>query len=87
MGSSILDRVSYGQPNAHGSANIIGEGHWIGIDFSDTSGAPEMIVITSSGITRCVPVKANGVDYQFNFLTNNNVPAPRVDGNRVIIGE
>ncbi len=84
---NVRGEARYWRPAADGSAVLtLGDGTGLAVDFSGASGAEAMLVMTGPGAGRGVAVEAGGVSYSFLFLSSGAPPAPRADGERVVVG-
>jgi len=84
---SIPAEVTHWQPAADGSA-ILGDGKTcLAIDFSGASGADGMLVMTGPGAEGHDKVEAGGRSYSLKFLTAGPEPTPRVEGDKLVIGD
>jgi hypothetical protein len=63
-----------------------GDGSCLAIDFSKASGCDAMLVMTGPGAPGQNLVAAGGMQFSFLFLTRGTPPTPRVEGNRIAIG-
>ncbi len=77
------------EPMADGSAIIGRPDNWLGIDFSGASGAAGMLVMAGDNVPAENRRELDGLTYSFRFLTDENTtaPDPRVEGDRIVIGE
>lgn len=63
-----------------------GDGSSLAIDFTRASGADVMLVMTGPGAPAGHTVEAGAVRYSFLFLGVGEPPPPRVEGDRVMVG-
>ena len=81
-------RVTHFRPAADGSGIVTGsDGTCLAVDFSKTSGADAMLVMTGPGAPGGKTVTAGGTTFSFKFLTSSAEPAPRAEGDKVVIAE
>ena len=81
-------RVTHFCPAADGSGILTGsDGTGLAVDFSKTSGADAMLVMTGPGAPGGKTVTAGGTTFSFRFLTSGAEPAPKAEGDKVVIGE
>jgi hypothetical protein len=73
------------QPAADGSAILNWDSQSVAIDFSKASGADGMLVTTGAG--EGTKVDAGGKSLTFKFLTGGSEPAPKAEGDKVVVGQ
>jgi hypothetical protein len=74
-------------PAADGSTVLVtGDGSSLAIDFSGSSGADAMLVMTGPGAPAQGAVEAGGTRFSFLFLTKGAPPTPKAQGAQVIVG-
>ena len=66
---------------------MTGDNSCLAIDFSKTSGADAMLVMTGPGAPKDGFALANGTKVSFLFLTKGEAPTPKIVDNTVVIGE
>ena len=72
---------------ADGSAALsAADGTSLAVDFSGTSGADGILVMTGPGVGAGTKVTAGGTTLDFLFLTAVTEPTPEVQGDQVLIG-
>jgi hypothetical protein len=62
------------------------DGTCLAADFSKASGADGMLVMAGPGAPSGESVAAGATTFSFKFLTAGEVPKPRAEGNRVLVG-
>jgi len=74
-------------PDPDGTTVLVtGDGSSLAIDFSKKSGADAMLVMTGPGAPAEGQVQAGGRSYSFLFPGKGPAPAPRVEGDKVVVG-
>ena len=64
-----------------------GDGGGLAIDFSRASGADGMIIQAGPAAGKGTALQAGGQTFSFLFLTTGKAPEPRVEGDKIIVGE
>lgn len=84
----LLTDIEYFESYVDGSAILRGaDGTCLAIDFSQTSGAEAMLVMTGPGAPKDNNVTVGPKDISFKFLTNDPEPVPIIHSDRISIGK
>jgi len=84
----VTGKIEHFTAAADGSSIIkTSKGTCLAVDFSGTSGAAGMLVLTGPGAPDEQTVTAGDATFAFKFLTDGKPPVPRVEGGQVVIGE
>ncbi len=75
------------RPATDGSGILTGaDGTCLAVDFSKTSGADAMLVMTGPGAPGTDTVKLDNTTLSFLFLTTGAKPVPKVEGDKIVVG-
>jgi len=75
-------------PKADGSTVLsTGDGGGLAIDFSRASGADGMIVQAGPAAGKGTTLEAGGQKFSFLFLTKGPAPQPKVEGDKIVVGQ
>ncbi|MFO7900472.1 MAG: hypothetical protein R6X20_09540 [Phycisphaerae bacterium] len=84
---NLRGKVTHFEAAADGSAVVAVEGGGcLAVDFSEASGAEAMLVLTGTGEAGKT-VEAGGRTFSFHFVTSGREPAPKADGETVVVGD
>jgi len=84
---TLLGEVTHWQPFEDGSAIMkMKNGTCLAVDFSQSSGAEAMLVMTGPGAEGGETVELNGTKFHFKFLNTKAIPQPKVIEDLIKIG-
>lgn len=84
----VKGAVKFWRPASDGSAVLaLEDGTHLAVDFSGSSGAEGMLVMTGPGAGPGVTVEAGGTSLSFLFLSSKSAPVPRAEGEGVRVGD
>jgi hypothetical protein len=79
--------IKHFEPYVDGSAILSGaDGTCLAIDFSKRTGAEAMLVMTGPGAPGDNRISAGGTEFSFKFLTAGTEPTPKIEGDKIVIG-
>ena len=85
---TVKGDVKHFKAAADGSAVLTAaDGTCLAVDFSGSTGAEAMLVMTGPGAGSGTKVTAGGTTFNFMFLTDGTAPSPAATGDKVVVGK